>query len=122
MMVQKLKRERSKRNRRRKDPYMRAAETITISGESFRNVSLLAHNIADGETVLAERLFNFSTSPADSYAAPHVLLDSKSSFLPVSNFSNKPVIIRKGQALAIKRDPSKWFDRIENTNKEDYAK
>lgn len=120
--VHKYRQRRDKAKKKKlEDKYLRAAETVTISGMSGKNIPLLSHNIADDEDILAERLFNFSTSPEDSYAAPHVLFNSKSSYLPISNFSSRPVVIRKGQALAIKRKPGEWLDEKDKVSNSTYA-
>jgi hypothetical protein len=96
------------------DPYVRAAHNVTIPPESVKNVRIATSNLKDREHHYAERLLNISKDPEDLYGPPDSLISKENPFLAVANFSKRPITVPVGQALAVKRDPSKWLRNKKN--------
>jgi hypothetical protein len=103
--------QRLRRTRRRQhsDPYVRSSETVVIPPESVKKVHVSTLNLEDGHIYYAERLLNFHHDVEDCYGPPDSLITSQEPYLAVTNFSRRPLTIPMGQALAIKRNPSKWL-------------
>ena len=100
-----------KRRRRARDPFLRAAKDVVIPPQYSKNIAILSHNFSQDQTVYAERIFNFNNTPVNTYATPNILVNADSPFLPISNFSDIPLTIRKGQPLAYMKTAEKWLDQ-----------
>ena len=105
------KRQRLKRLKRcqTSDPYLRSSEAVVIPPESVKRIKISTANLEDRQFHYAERLLNLHHDVEDFYGPPDSILSTKDPFLAVANFSKRPLNLPAGQALAIKRNPSKWL-------------
>ncbi|KAF9536972.1 hypothetical protein CPC08DRAFT_771404 [Agrocybe pediades] len=115
--VKQHQRDRNRRQKQRKsarkDPdVVRAAEDCVIKPEQCKRIRITGE-LQPGQVWFFER--DFVANPKDNLLViPNVLLDSDSPHLPVSNPSNRPLAIKKGEALGRLVDPSKYFDKVDS--------
>ena len=113
---QKIKR---RTNWRSKDDHVRAALSVQIAPESMRLVKVQA-NFGKGEGhLLMEKKLMTTGEPESVYGCANMLISKKSSYVYVSNFSEKPINISVGQSVSQGHDPLTWLDKEDQFTKKE---
>jgi hypothetical protein len=113
----KAKRHRSKlvREKRRSAKFgeekrtVRAAHDYKIRPHKCRSILLEGYFEQDKEWLVEKSLL---ANANDSYfAVPNTLISSHNPWLPISNPTDQPKMIRKGEVVGTLRDPQEFFDK-----------
>jgi hypothetical protein len=108
----KTHRQRRKRRNGVEGRTVRAAEDFRIKAQETRVIRLDGDFRVD-KTWLVES--NFLATEDDSYfSVPKTLISARNPCVPVSNLSNRPRMVRKGEILGTLTDPEEFFDKPKN--------
>lgn len=115
--MERLRTIRQRRIEEKRDRHVRARQRCVIPPHSSRLIPVTASFPKGQRTILVEKIFNTSRNADDAYAPPDTLLDYDCMSLHVSNFSDLPAIVERGQALGLTRDPHTWLDNEQQYDK-----
>lgn len=110
-------RDRRKRQRRREKMgeglrIIRAAEDYRIRAHECKNISVEGNFSSDQEWLVEKNLIS---NKNDTFlVVPNVLISSRRPIVPISNPSDHPRSIRKGEIIGSITDPSSFLDRPRN--------
>ncbi|KAF9011671.1 hypothetical protein BDZ89DRAFT_963783, partial [Hymenopellis radicata] len=104
---------------------VRATKRIVIDPETCVQVPVHAPFSSKTPDLFVERNIRQDQNGAQVYGSPDILISSDRSRIPISNFSDKPVIISEGEFLAKAHNPRNWLDRAKgkvSSEQEAYAR
>nr|GAT59874.1 TY3B-TY3B protein [Mycena chlorophos] len=93
-------------------------ERIVIPPESSAAIRIRAHFPKGQDSLFVERQIRTNGNERDLYGAADSLISRENPVLHVANFSDKPVVIGRGQVLGRSRSPRAWLDRWEKYSAE----
>ncbi|TFY58379.1 hypothetical protein EVJ58_g6460 [Rhodofomes roseus] len=102
---------RRRRQQVRKNPTAIVSEDCTIGAHACRAIPIIA-DFSEGQTWFAEKTVLGQADGSMLLTTP-TLLDEQHAYIAVSNTTDRPVLIRKGEVLAPLRAPDTWFEREE---------
>lgn len=90
---------------------VRARERVVIPPESSTRVPVDASFSLKGNELFIERLIKQDNNQRSFYGSPDSLISKDEAFLHISNFSDSPVVISKGDIVGKAHNPRNWLDR-----------
>ncbi|KAF8145902.1 hypothetical protein K438DRAFT_1456225, partial [Mycena galopus ATCC 62051] len=108
------RREKAKKRRRRlrngaEGRTIRAAEDHLVRAHTCRNVKVEGDFRDDREWIIESRLL--SNAEDSFFTIPNMLISARKRVMPISNVSERPRYIRKGEIVGQLVDPNLHFDR-----------
>lgn len=92
------------------DVPVKSAETVTIQPGSAKIVTVSAVFPSGVSCVYVEKVVNGRKGDEDLLIAPDSLVQTNDPFLHVSNFSDRPLTLQKGETVGLLRDPRSWLE------------
>ncbi|KAJ7080896.1 hypothetical protein B0H15DRAFT_803824 [Mycena belliarum] len=87
---------------------VRAAQDYKIRPQECKTILLEGHFVNDQEWLVEK---NILANANDSFfVVPNTLISSRNPWIPITNPTNQPRMIRKGEIIGTLRDPREYFD------------
>ncbi|KDR68032.1 hypothetical protein GALMADRAFT_129935, partial [Galerina marginata CBS 339.88] len=113
---------RAKERMRRHSGEVRANERQIIPPFSSKSLSVTPHVSNKETSIFVERQFICNKTMSVCIGNPDMLINADCPVLHISNFSETPYTVAKGQVLAHARNPRNWLDREDFYSVEEQAK
>ncbi|KAK0234776.1 hypothetical protein EDD85DRAFT_792777 [Armillaria nabsnona] len=91
-------------------------ETAVIPPEACVKVLVEVLTLKDSDSWFVEKEIQQDGNAQHIFSSPDSLINSSNPFLHISNFSNTPVVILKGQILGHAHNLKNWLDRLKEGN------
>lgn len=86
---------------------------VVILPETCIKVPIEVLAVHNTNSWFMEKCIQQDSNARQIYGSPDSLISAATPFLHISNFSDCPVVIAKGQALGQVHNPKNWLDREE---------
>jgi hypothetical protein len=107
----KMKKSRKRERMRIKNSEVRASEQIVIPPESCSTVGITAYFPGNSNEVYVERLLHINDKYSVYYGITDSLINRTTTKIKICNFSQRPVLVQRGQLLDYARNPHSYLDK-----------